>query len=403
MIYIRIRSQQPICVAAEQAQGTIRRTLDYIPGSALRGALAACLNAARPNISQPDFDHLMLADGAQFQNLYPLPPGRDVVRPLPSTARSCKLYFGFVPLQEKAGQRPQHGVRDFLFPSLRYALAGGHQQAAPLPDQHCGHDDQCDLPLEPFSGVYGGFEPGYYVKAEPKQRQVTQTAIDPHRETASPANLFTVEVLEEGTEFAGFFALGDPTAEEGFCDTICSTGDQLRLGYGRTRGLGLVEVVTCRVERPYLWDDDLASRLWTFNDTARKQKCDVPAGHSLLAITLLSDTIILDPFCRHQAGIDGPTLAREIHQDLAGAKLIAAFADTRSVFGWNGQHGLPLPADLAITTGSVFVFQVPLELERLADVLEETDVERQGIGERRAEGFGQLVICHPFHQEVNPV
>lgn len=403
MIYIRIRSQQPICVAAEQAQGTIRRTLDYIPGSALRGALAARLNAVRPNISQRAFDRLILADGAQFHNLYPLPSGRDMVRPLPNTARSCKLYPGFIPLREEAGQLPQHGVRDFLFPYLRYVLAGGHQQAAPLPDQHCGYDAQCELPLDPFSGVYAGFEPRYYATAQPKQRQVTQTAIDPHRETASPANLFTVEVLEEGTEFAGFFALGDPTAEEDFCDTICPPGDRLRIGYGRTRGLGLVDILTCRVEEPYLWDENLEDRLEAFNEMAAREQCEVPAGHSLFTITLLSDTIVLDLFCRHQTGLDGPALAREIDEDLGRAELVAAFADTRSVFGWNGRHRLPLPADLAITAGSVFVFQISLKPEDLADIFEETDVERQGVGERRAEGFGQLVVCHPFHQEVNPV
>lgn len=402
MIYIHLRSQQPLCLAADQAQGTIRRTLDYIPGSALRGALAARLRQAQPAISQRRFDRLILAEAARFHNLYPLPPGSDKVRKLPLTARSCKLYPGFRPVRPRAGQPPEHGVRDLLFPLLRYALAGGQQQAPPLPPQHCGYEG-CDRPLEPFAGVYSGFEAGDYQTATPRQRQVTQTAIDPHRETASPANLFTVEVLEEGVEFAGFFSLGEAEAEADFCNSVCRPGTALRLGYGRTRGLGLVEVRACRVETPYLWDEDLAERLAAFNETARQMKCAVPTGHSLFAITLLSDAILIDPFFRHQTALDGPTLVREIAEALAGSELVAAFAATRQVFGWSTPQGLPLPADLAITAGSVFVFQAPHAPEALADILETAAVEQAGIGERRAEGFGQIVVCHPFHQEVTPV
>jgi len=34
------------------------------------------------------------------------------------------------------------------------------------------------------------------------------------------------------------------------------------------------------------------------------------------------------------------------------------------------------------------------ELERL---------EAQGVGERTDEGLGEVLVCHPFHQEVMPI
>lgn len=398
MIYIRIRNPQPICVAAEQAQGTIRRTLEYIPGSTLRGALATRLRTVQPNISQQDFSRIILGPSSRFQNLYPVPLGRDVSLPLPGTARSCKLYPGFIPPRPRAGQPPPHGVRDMLFPYLRFRLA---PEAENIPDLYCQHNG-CGLPLEPFIGFYSGTRAGDYVVANVRRRQVTQTAIDPHRETASPANLFTVEVLEEGLQFAGYFALGEGADEADFCQTVCRKGDALRLGYGRTRGLGLVEVLDCRVEEPDLWVEDLPTRLRRFNEMAEAQMCSVP-GHTLFALTLLSDAIVLDPFFRYQASLDGPTLAREIHPDLVDAELLLSFASTRLVSGWSSPHRLPLPEDLAITAGSVFVFKTPLMQDDLVRVFEETELERRGIGERREEGFGQVVVCHPFHQEVNPV
>lgn len=400
MIYLQLRSQQPLCVAAEQAQGTLRRTLEYIPGGTLRGALAARLRAVRPDISQQDFNRLMLAPGSRFQNLYPLPPGRDLARPLPHTARSCKLYPGFIPVRPRPG-RPRHGVHDLLFPLLRYMLAG-EERGNTLPAQRC-HNQECGLPLEPFSGFYSGSRAGDYYQVEVNQRQVTQTAIDPHRETASPANLFTVQAIEEETLFAGYFSLGDPAEEEKFCQTICPAEATLRLGYGRTRGMGLVQITQCYVDSPYLWEDELRERLVKFNEKAEAMNCCIPAGHTLFALALLSDTILLDPFLRPQAGIDGSTLAREVDQTLANSQLLAAFARTRQVYGWSSPHGLPLPADLALTAGSVFVFQTTLSVDALATILAGADVEQVGIGERRAEGFGQVVVCHPFHQEVTAV
>jgi CRISPR-associated protein Csx10 len=400
MIYIRIRSRQPICVAAEQAQGTIRRTLEYIPGSVLRGALAAHLRTVRSTISQQDFARIILGPGAQFHNLYPLPSGRDVSLPLPGTARSCKLYPGFIPRQPRAGQLPPHGVQDLLFPYLHYRLTPEVEKKDRVLDPYCRHDE-CGLPLEPFRAFYSGLHARDYVAAEISRRQVTQTAIDPHRETASPANLFTVEALEEDLQFAGHFTLGEGADEADFC-TVCREGDTLRLGYGRTRGLGLVEVLDCRAEEPALWADELPERLRAFNKAAKTYRCEVP-GYTLFALMLLSDAIVLDPFFRHQATLDGPTLAREIHPDLASAEGLLAFSGTRLVSGWSTPHRLPLPEDQAITAGSVFVFKTPLTEDRLVHILEETDLERRGIGERTAEGFGQVVVCHPFHQEVSPV
>ncbi len=48
--------------------------------------------------------------------------------------------------------------------------------------------------------------------------------------------------------------------------------------------------------------------------------------------------------------------------------------------------------------GSVYVSRWDGGLEELIAAL--GSVETQGIGERCDESFGECLICHPFHQEI---
>lgn len=73
-------------------------------------------------------------------------------------------------------------------------------------------------------------------------------------------------------------------------------------------------------------------------------------------MTLLSDAILLDPFLRPQAGLDGTALTREVNEALSESQLLTAFAGTRLVYGWSSPQGLPLPADLAMTAGCRLCF-----------------------------------------------
>lgn len=390
MIYLRLQNLQPLCISGQQAQGAIRNTLDYIPGSTLRGAIASQLQ----HHNQTRINQLILDPNLRYRNLHPLPTGTDLAHPLPRTARSCKLNRGFHPLAPKPGS-PPHGVQDILIPLLRYIL-----DKQTFPPQQC---QQCDLPLTPFDGYYNGTGDSGYQKATIAQRHITQTAIDPNRETAQSANLFTTNALDEQTYFAGYLTLGSDEDETEFINTICPTGQTLRLGYGRTRGMGLITVDSCESETANPWKQSLTERIVAFNELAKGMNCPVPAGQTLFTLTLQSHTLLLDPYLRPQTNLDTPTLAREIHPQLANSEHLATFAATHPIHGWSSPHGLPLTPTTAIATSSVFVFQTPLSPNQLADIFNQTQLEQQGIGERRNEGFGQLTVCHPFHQQVNPL
>jgi CRISPR-associated protein Csx10 len=64
------------------------------------------------------------------------------------------------------------------------------------------------------------------------------------------------------------------------------------------------------------------------------------------------------------------------------------FAAATVVGGFNRKWGLPLPQTTAIEAGSIFTYQVEAPIPFAAlEVL-----EQNGIGERRAEGFGRVVV-----------
>ena len=75
---------------------------------------------------------------------------------------------------------------------------------------------------------------------------------------------------------------------------------------------------------------------------------------------------------------------------------VCAFAGSGAVGGWQVGWQRPKPTALATIIGSVFVFEAarplgPAECERLAEL------QAAGIGERRQEGYGQIIICDQFH------
>jgi len=66
--------------------------------------------------------------------------------------------------------------------------------------------------------------------------------------------------------------------------------------------------------------------------------------------------------------------------------------------GWSTAWGLPKPTALAARMGSVYAFRWEGTVDELLPELER--IEQEGVGERRDEGFGECLVCHPFHLEV---
>lgn len=130
----------------------------------------------------------------------------------------------------------------------------------------------------------------------------------------------------------------------------------LNLGGSYTAGYGRVEI--SNIDFQATW-----------------QEYNSDGDPDLVTVTCLSDVIL-----RGASGEVGQGLAA-----LLGMKPERTFARMRVVGGFNRTWGLPLTQQWAIQAGSVFVFPAS------AKTTLETFVG-SGLGERRAEGFGQVAI-----------
>jgi CRISPR-associated protein Csx10 len=75
--------------------------------------------------------------------------------------------------------------------------------------------------------------------------------------------------------------------------------------------------------------------------------------------------------------------------ELAGSELESAYMEGTFIGGFNRKWGLPLPQVPAVKAGSVFVYKYQSDF-----VTEDWihNLEREGIGERKTEGFGRIAI-----------
>jgi CRISPR-associated protein Csx10 len=442
--YLRLAVESPVSISGHSnIDGQTTPGLDYIPGSTLRGALVWHWLRQHPGLqTSVEFVHMVDEGGLRCTPLYPYSGdayhrGSQLALVLPTTARTCKHAPGFVTdLAEKASE-DAHGVRDSLVAlieerALEWQAAlqadGAPGLAGLQPFEHCQF---CRAPMTRYQGYYeqGEFlERANYWRSQPHKRLITRSQILPQLQATVPGNLYSREALQEGQLLAGW-VLVDDGLEAWMQETlgdgsgIIANGESFYVGAARTAGFGRVRVDRCE-RASDIWSrqvGDFDSRVDRFQ--ARLAK-DLRSQWALVPITLLSDAILLDAHLRHTSALKPAVLASYQRWDQAlverqtedrdrgegpppwpqGMKLFIAAANLHRVAGWNTAEGgrRPRSDDWAVAAGSVFVLAAPpateAQLRRACRWLEE-----HGIGERRTDGFGQVLAAHPFHsleQEV---
>ncbi len=325
--------------------GNLIAGLPFVAGSALRGALAARWRGDRAG---EDFLRCFLSGGVRFGFLYP-PSAQAASRPVPLAKHTCKIRPG--PKQSFG-----HGFVDLLLePEIERC-------------QHCGARL---IPWGPrFEGA--GKDVAARLALSPHNR------IQPESQTVREDGLFAYEALPEGTRLRGFIEAGSADDTERLLAGLgLAVSDSFPLRVGRRKGaLGYLD---CRVSafagRPG------GTGLYP---NAAPVPDEWPAS-GYLRIDLVTPALVADEHLRFRESLVPGDLG------LARPKFDEAFSSFHLLAGWNSTHRLPKSDQLAVAAGSSFLLVRPENgAEEELKTLQRA--AREGIGLRRNEGFGVILI-----------
>jgi len=406
-IELEIKALSALAIARQKAGGSIGEAVDYIPGTVIRGAVAAQIldlsNGRSTDLTENggDFQALFLSDNpAIFQNAYPaLVINSKIISKdrfkengvLPATALSSKNKPGFKP--------KNNGVFDTLID--RFCAEGYGYPYDPNCPEEGGRVDPAGI------SFYCKFNKKYHSLSANK-RLLTRVGINRRRATSQEEILYSLEVLNESQEkkpnpvyYRGAILLEEDLAES-LRDFIQQRHQNFRLGGSTSRGLGKVEINT---KKPVDAKTDVSDRIAEFNKKleGRWHKWGVfgnpikelPANRTYFTLDLQSDailtenwrrtTVISEKMLRQFAGIEDK--ADSLH-------LEAAYSSYDFLSGWNAGWGLMKDVELITNKGGVYLFSTTrpdIWIDKLGKL------EEKGVGDRTCEGFGQIQICNQFH------
>ncbi len=401
-IDLKIETLSPLAIGRQKPGGSISEVKNYIPGSVIRGAIAAKI-LKQSNQPEPDDDFydLFLSDRpAIFQNAYPAIAKLDQqafpedVLVLPATAVSSKTNPGFNPICSK-----NNGVFDTLIDRF-CAECYDHPY-----DPNCPKDGGR---VEPYTGFYSRIDENYhqhYRQPSISTRLLTRVGINRDRATAEDQVLYSIEVLnefesnkEKSATYRGRILVEDEELANHLTSFIDS--HSFRLGGSTSRGLGKVKITTNK----NLVADTVENRINKFNEKLKerwqkwenifdKPDQDIRQERTYFTLDLQSDAILTEQW-RRTTVISEAMLKQFANLDDSSLKLHIAYSSYDYLSGWNSAWGLMKDSELITNQGAVYFFSTT-QKESWIKALD--NLEIWGVGERNAEGFGQVQVCNDFH------
>ncbi len=332
-----ITLQEPVLANSLAGDTNSARSLPFIPGGLVRGALInAYLGGKEVDAVEETFQRLFLSGSVRYLHAYPFYAGE---RALPA------------PLSWKV--RKHH---DKKFPVFNFAVAT---------------NDDPDLKSAPFAFYTGQGEAMIGLGMEWQVNVHTQRDAVHGRARKDAGAVYRYEALPAGMKLSGVILAEDGKDIATLKNLL--TSRMLLLGKARTAGYG-----RARIEIPA--DGEIKAG-WREDRSAGK----IPAaGAKRFILTFLSDAILQDD--NGQCTLDPlPALGERL-----GAKLSAEsiFRNFEIAGGFNRSWGLPLPQTQAIAARSVFV----IEADQPVSGAKLLALEATGIGERLVEGFGRVSV-----------
>jgi CRISPR-associated protein Csx10 len=353
-----LRLLEPVLANSLAGDTNSARSLPYVPGSLIRGAVIGTLLAEdhqiQANAADMDFRRMFISGETRFLHAYPL---GEEIRSLPA------------PLSWKVRKDEIAGNENTPINLFNYARA------------ESAFDDLKGVSFDNWWQL----GESVYSQEVPFQVNVhTQRDAVFGRAREGQGAVYRYEALPAGLQLEGIILTDD------FNDIArlkhLLNGRDLLLGKARTAGYGRAQIVAVD-ELSEIWCEGLKWREHTAAEDS-EQEFEPPKTVDEFILTFISAALVRDS--HGQFSLD-PMFALETRLDTKlslGEVKSHVFRSSEIVGGFNRVWGLPLPQVIAIAPGSVFVIQAttPLPVEKL-QLLEAT-----GLGERRAEGFGRVAI-----------
>lgn len=344
-----LTARSDLLLRSSRRGGNVLDTLRHIPGSAIRGALAA--RWVERHGADARFRDVFLSGRVRFHDAradiddheaFVVPLSFVTSKERPLEAHTADLVSGAerpagVPLRRVRGEMTLHGV----------VRAGGPPTVVRSRIGTFGDEGDAE----------GTSDPARDARAR--------------RGLAAEGKLFSETRLAAGTTFTARVS-GDGTLLVELAERLLPAQgpDSLRVGRSRTV-LGLADV--------------------TWGAVASTVPGDV-AGDGAHTLVALSDLVLLDVFQRAIVDLDAAALAamlgvaRDEVEVLPGGEVRAT-----EVGGWDGPNHMPARVDRAVRAGSTVRFRAPAEaVRRLA--------ADPWVGWRRAEGHGHVAVDWPLHR-----
>lgn len=406
-LIITANNALPLCFRTSRFDKNVT-TFEYIPGSTLLGGLAAAHH--RLNRSKSEFAQFFTANQIQYGNLYPANfktlTGNDFpVKPIPFTAVSCKRFDGFQYIDDENDEEERHGVSDDLIPWALFCINGMSDPDILYQRKDC---KICGSPATPFRGFCRrGEEIQQIASSKIHKRVITRAGISRKRGSVIDQILYNRQVLEENQSFWGNIYLSDETLLDAFEEFLEEATDNelVYLGNNKSRGMGKMSLDYHRIDVNRASEENkfdlLGSRITAFNEKLRSKadeySISVPNDVWYIPVTLESDAIIKDELFRLPPSLTSDYFDSE--WDLKGIKTVYQCINTIKIMSWNSVFCLPDSDDMAFKMGSVFLLSYKGSLND--DFLKKThEMQQNGLGERRHEGFGNITVADSFHTEV---
>ncbi|MFC7811771.1 RAMP superfamily CRISPR-associated protein [Streptomyces olivaceus] len=246
------------------------------------------------------------------------------------------------------------------------------------------------------SGYVGPYRPGQGLeRRECAFTQHTHNTVDDalQRPVEAVGGLFTYQAIEAGTVLRAQVRLPAGLVAEGWQERLSGTW---RLGQSRKDGYGLCEVTAtaapCARARPLPAQAQGAGarlRVWLLSDalvTDERLRPSSRAGDLARVLGAALGVVLAEV-------PESPPAAADETDGAGDGGGGVRFSGVRRTDPWHARWGLPRASLLGLGAGSCLTFEVvsgTLTAQAVARV------ECEGVGLRRAEGFGQLLIDDPL-------